>query len=288
MAPELPSFDLVVATIGRVAELHRLLESLERQTHSRVRVVLVDQNDDDRLQPIVTAHASLEITHLRSGRGLSHARNTGLRDLSAEVVAFPDDDCEYADDLLARVASRLAERPSLDGISGRSVGRDGRSSESWERDAALLTDDNLWNRVNSGAIFLRRDLVARVGAFDERLGLGSGNPWSSGEEIDYVIRAVRAGARIEYDPSLVVGHESEAPDGTALRALGSRDGASVGYLLRKHNYRTGTLTRMFVRPLGGIALSLAKRDTGKAGFHAATLRGRARGYLGARRSKSSA
>ena len=288
MPLELPSFDLIVATIERVGELDRLLESLERQTHKRFRVILVDQNADDRLEPVVRSHGSLEIARLHSLRGLSRARNKGLQDIAGEIVAFPDDDCEYADDLLARIALHLAENPSLDGISGRSVGRDGRSSASWQRDTALLTDDNLWNRVNSGAIFLRRDLVARVGAFDENLGLGSDDPWSSGEEIDYLIRAVRAGARIEYDPSLVVGHESAVHDRIALRTLGSRDGASVGYLLRKHRYPPRTLARMAVRPIGGIALALASRDTAKARYYSATLRGRVRGYLGARRSKSSA
>ena len=32
---------------------------------------------------------------------------------------------------------------------------------------------------------------SRSGTFDERLGLGSGEPWGSGEEIDYLVRAVR-------------------------------------------------------------------------------------------------
>ena len=55
----------------------------------------------------------------------------------------------------------------------------------------ILTDDNLWNRAISFTIFLRRDVVEAVGPFDEELGLGSGRPWASGEETDYLIRAVR-------------------------------------------------------------------------------------------------
>jgi glycosyltransferase involved in cell wall biosynthesis len=283
VAPEL-SFDLVVATVGRVAEPDRLLDSLERQVHRRFRVILVDQNDDDRLERVIAAHAAVEVTHLRSERGLSRARNTALPALTGEIVAFPDDDCEYAHDVLERVAGRLAEARPLDGISGRSVARDGRSSASWERDGALLTDDNLWNRVNSGAIFLRRDLVARVGEFDESLGLGSGNPWASGEEIDYLVRAVRAGARIEYDPSVVVTHDVVADDSR----IGLRDGASVGYLLRKHAYPARTLARMLVRPVGGVVVSLARRDSTRARYYAATVRGRVLGYRGARRAKTSA
>lgn len=280
--PELPSFDLVVATIGRVAELDRLLGSLERQTHRRFTVLVVDQNQDDRLRPVLAAHPDLTIAHLRSQPGLSRARNAALGRLAADLVAFPDDDCEYPDDLLERVARRFDASPELGGLTGRTASSDGRSPPSASADAAVLTRGNLWNRGLSAALFLRRDVVQRVGAFDERLGLGSGERWSSGEETDYVVRALDAGVRVEYDPSLVVAHEVREDD----RVSGLRSGASVGYLLRKHRYAPPVLARMLVRPVGGVVVSLARRDGTRAGFHAATLRGRVAGYLGASSSKS--
>jgi GT2 family glycosyltransferase len=277
--PELPSFDLVVASVGRTNELGLLLESLERQTHSRFRVVVVDQNEDERIGELLAAHPRLTAPRLRSERGLSRARNRAFEELDADVVAFPDDDCAYPDDLLERVGQRLLAEPGLDGVSGRAVARDGGSSPSWEHDPAILTDDNLWNRVNSAALFLRRGLLERVGGFDEALGLGSGNPWSSGEEVDLVIRSVRAGARIAYDPELTVIHETAKLD----RRLGYRDGASVGYLLRKHRYPWRVRARMLVRPVGGLLLSLVQGDLPRARYHLATLRGRVAG-LGAARS----
>ena len=281
-APELPSFDLVVATVGRVAELDRLFASLERQTHRRFRVVLVDQNEDDRVEAALTAHPGLDLVHVRSERGLSRARNRGLEELSADLVAFPDDDCAYAEDLLERVARRFGADAGLGGLSGRSVGRDGGSSASWETDAAILTGDNLWNRLNAGAIFLRSSLVTRVGSFDVQLGLGSGTPWSSGEEIDYVVRAVRTGARIAYEPELIVIHDEKPLSPAELRAVGYRDGASIGYTLRKHRYPARVLARMLVRPVGGALVALLRRDVPRARFHAGTLRGRLAGYRGAR------
>jgi glycosyltransferase involved in cell wall biosynthesis len=279
----LPSFDLVVATVGRVDDLGRLLDSLERQTHRAFAVRVVDQNEDDRLRPVLAAHPGLDLARVRSEPGLSRARNAALGSLDADVVAFPDDDCTYPDDLLERVARRLGEGSGLDGVTGRATAADGTSSPSWKRDAAFLTRENLWNRAISFTIFLRRELVARVGAFDEQLGLGSGTPWHSGEEIDYLVRALDAGARVEYDPSLLVTHDLRDDD-----ELGFRDGASVGYLLRKHRYPSRVLARMLVRPVGGVAVSLARRDRERAGYHAATLRGRIAGYRGARRSNSSA
>lgn len=271
MHQELPSFELVLATIGRVDELEHFLTALAFQTHQRFRLILVDQNADDRLDAVVGA-TTLDILHLRSEPGLSRARNVGLDRVTADIVAFPDDDCAYEQGLLTHVGGLLAADPNLDGLAGRSVDRGGRSAPSWKRDAAILSDKNLWNRAISYTIFLRREVVERVGAFDERLGLGSPEPWSSGEEIDYLIRAVRGGARIRYDPTLTVRH-----DGTE-RDTAFRDGASIGYLLRKHRYPKRMLARMLVRPAGGAVVSVARRDRGRARAHATTLRGRLRGY----------
>jgi GT2 family glycosyltransferase len=107
--------------------------------------------------------------------------------------------------------------------------------------------------------------------FDETLGL----PASSGEEIDYLIRALDAGARIEYDPTLVVMHPEKTRDAAAI---GARDGASLGYILRKHRYPARIVGRMLVRPAGGAVLALLRNDRQRASFHFSTLRGRLRGY----------
>jgi glycosyltransferase involved in cell wall biosynthesis len=279
---ELPSFDLVVATVGRGAELDRLLDSLAAQTYSRSRLLVVDQNEDERVERALEARSGLDVVHLRSGPGLSRARNAALPLLHGDLVGFPDDDCVYPPDLLERVAALFAAHPALDGLTGRAADDKGRSSASWKTDEALLTRDNLWNRAISYTIFVRHGVVTRVGEFDERLGLGSPEPWSSGEETDYLIRALDTGARIQYDPSLVVEHELRENDA----AIGFRDGSSIGYLLRKHGYPARVLGRMLARPAGGALLSIARLDPGTARYQAATLRGRLTGYRGASPSKS--
>jgi glycosyltransferase involved in cell wall biosynthesis len=281
---EPPSFDLVVATLERSDELSRFLRSVELQALPRLRVIVVDQNADDRVERVLARH-DLHIEHVRAPEtGLSRARNLGLTLVRGEVVAFPDDDCVYPAGVLERVAERFASDDELDGLTGRAESADGSSSPSWKTDHATLTDDNLWNRAISFSIFLRRETVERVGPFDERLGLGSPEPWSSGEETDYLIRAVRSGARIEYDPTLVIQHDVRDDDAH----IGARDGASVGYLLRKHGYPPRVVARMLVRPLGGAVMAVVRRDAARARYYLATFRGRLSGYRGASRSKISA
>jgi GT2 family glycosyltransferase len=274
-------FDLVTATVDRTEPLDALLASLDTQTHTAFRLVVVDQNTDDRVPALLRAHPLLDVLHLRSQRGLSRARNAALPQLDADLVAFPDDDCVYAPDLLATVAERFAVDGAPDGLTGRAVDPDGSSDPSWRADAAVLDPSNLWNRVISFTLFLRHAVVARVGPFDERLGLGSGTPWSSGEELDYVLRAIRSGTRVVYDPDLTVTHARKRYTTSELRSVGRRDGASVGWMLRRHGYGARTTARMLLRPVGGIGASLVRCDLTRASFHAATLGGRVRGYLGA-------
>ena len=282
--PDLPSFDLIVAPIGRSQQLSALLDSLAAQTHRSFRVLVVDQNEDDRVATVVDRHGELSIEVVPSAPGLSRARNAALPHVTADLVAFPDDDCTYAPTLLAEVAARFSADPRLDGLVGRTVDASGRTPPSSKDDPTVLTDDNLWNRGSSAAMFLGSDLVRRVGGFDELLGVGSGSQGASAEEIDYLIRAVRSGARIAYEPSLHVLHALRIDD----PASGLRDGWSIGYLLRKHSYPRSVVARMLVRPLGGSLLALARLDRERARFRLATFRGRVRGYRASSRSKSSA
>ncbi len=275
-------FDLVVATVDRTDDLAALLEALEAQTHRDFRLVVVDQNPDDRVARLLAAKPLLDTLHLRSPRGLSRARNAALPELTAELVAFPDDDCLYPPDLLERVARRFSDDAGLAGLSGRPTAADGARAGRWPATPGPITLDTVWHRANSHTIFLRRSLVDDVGAFDEALGLGSGTAWSSGEEIDYLVRALGRGARIEYDPALAIVHPVKAVTPDELVALGRRDGGSVGYILSRNRYPVAVVARMLARPALGTVASTVLLDTTRARFFAATLAGRLAGLRAGR------
>src|SRR5262245_58658857 len=113
---------LVLATVGRTTEVERFLRSLEQQTCRDMELIVVDQNEDDRLNEIISTLGSLEIdiVHLRLGdRNLSKARNFGIARARHEVVGFPDDDCWYEKDLVEVVLANLNSHANLDAIVGR-------------------------------------------------------------------------------------------------------------------------------------------------------------------------
>jgi glycosyltransferase involved in cell wall biosynthesis len=272
------SIDLVVATVDRDAELGRLFDSLDAQTFRNFRVLVADQNEDDRVD-LLSEGRTFPVDRVRAPRGLSRARNTALEIVTGDLVAFPDDDCRYPPDLLRSVVELLGVNKTWAGVTGRPVQPDGtRHAGAWDPVGGVIDLRNVWFRGISYTMFLRATLVRRIGEFDDRLGLGSGHPSSSGEETDYLVRAVRSGATIVYVPTIAVEHAAYDYDDATLAAIGLRDGTSLGYILRKHGFPAREIALRLARPAGGSLLSLLRRDLRGARFHAATLRGRVVGY----------
>jgi FkbM family methyltransferase len=276
-----PSVDLVVATVGRRLELERFLESVASQSYRNVRVIVVDQNDDDRLDPVLERlRGRLSILRLRSARGLSRARNVGLAQVAGDVVAFPDDDCWYPEDLLGNVVQMLEAHPEWSGLSVRALDARGRpSSMQWDRSAGPIGRYSIWRRAISFGIFLRSSAVEAVDGFAEDLGQGAGTPWGSGEESDFLLRILDAGFRIQYEPSLHVCHESPAPKLTeADRRKGYEYGLGQGHVLRLHGYPVWFAGYRVAQLLAGSALFVLKTRLGLAQFYFAMASGRAKGW----------
>src|SRR5271157_1281152 len=136
---------LIVTTIDRVAELERLLTTLDAQSYKDFEVLVVDQNPDDRLVAVVQKHQGLTIRHLRSGRGLSRGRNAGLRAAKGDIIAVPDDDCWYPDQLLATVTEWLALHPEFDALfTGARTADHKLMAPKWAPGPGRCTMENVW------------------------------------------------------------------------------------------------------------------------------------------------
>jgi len=282
---EPPRFSLVVATLGRVEELRPLFASLAAQSGQRFEVILVDQNPDDRLVPVITEFAALGIRHLRAEvRNSSFARNAGLACCSGEIVGFPDDDCVYPDGTLALVDRAFREDPTLGVLTGPAAAPGGGlGSGRWAEGRAAISRRNAFTTVICFNLFLRRDVLERIGGFDEALGVGA--EFGSCEENDLVIRAFSCGAVARYEPSLRVVHPDKRLSEAAL-ARAFRYGAGFGYVLRKHRFPLSAIATYLARPLGGAILSLLRGRWLNVAYYWQTLMGRLYGWRKGRRAST--
>ncbi|WP_372778325.1 glycosyltransferase family 2 protein [Litorivivens sp.] len=274
-------FSLILATVGRREEVARFLSSLDLQGYPKLELIVVDQNDDDRVRSLLDEYSGrFEIVYLQSQRGLSIARNKGLNYVSGDIVCFPDDDCWYPQGLLDSV-SAVFEKDPRGILAGQSIDENGKFSQrSWPVTPESGNKLNVWKLAISYTIFMRKECVDSVGEFDVRLGVGAGSPWQSGEETDYLIRAMSAGCEFAFQPHIKVYHPQKVTsygDGDIARAR--KYGEGMGKVLRKHAYPTWFVMYMLLRPLGGFVIALLKLNIKQAKYYRSVMTGRYLGWL---------
>lgn len=243
---------LVVATLGRSDEVRVMLDSMRDQTEKRFELIVVDQNPDDRLVPIIEGKQTegLVIRHIRrSTRGVCPARNAGLALARAPLVAFPDDDCWYERDAVAGALAHFAENPATVGIVGHWVEFDPER----QRPLAPL-DPRLWRLYRGGeaaafSLFFRTEALRAVGGFSEYLGPGS--YFGCAEEEDLILRLLKTNARIDYVPTVHIHHDhNNAPALTdAQRRRNRLYGRGTGAVLAKHKFPLYIIARGLVGPV---------------------------------------
>jgi GT2 family glycosyltransferase len=234
---------LAVSTRERPHALGRLLATLREGARLPAEIVVVDQSRDDGTAELVSSQPpTANIVYVRDdGSGLGTAQNIGFQRASFPVIAVTDDDCVPAPDWVARIAAAFAADGMLAGITGRVLPLAASSSRRLPVATRVSTVRREFSGralpwlVGSGNNFaVRKEWLARIGGNDERLGPGS--PGQGGVDLDLFYRLLRAGARIVYEPGVVVQHETA----TVQERLARR--GPYG-----HGVGAGTVFRLFER-----------------------------------------
>ncbi len=278
---------LIVATLNRVTELERLLISLEEQSYRDFEVLVVDQNPDDRLVPVLGLRARLVIRHLRSERGLSRARNVGLCAARGDILAIPDDDCWYPQELLATVAAWF-ESHSEFGVLFTAL-RTAENTLSGPRTPATARrctkSDSSTCLAGSAGLFMRRSVAVAVGGFNEYLGVGAASKYQAGEERDYVLRAHQKGFQFWYEPAFTVHHPAFGSI-ERLKKTTYTYALSEGCVQRMYRYPLHKVGSDLIRSFGGAAVRLCQGDLFNASVYVLRGAGQLIGYISGPRDLS--
>jgi glycosyltransferase involved in cell wall biosynthesis len=275
---------LVLATNDtKIDELQRFLVALSHQTYREFELILVDQNIGNQVSEAKKEwEKNFPIKVVKSQVGLSRSRNVGLQYVQGDLIAFPDDDCWYSPYLLKEVNQHFLLDNQLDGVCGICQDGDGNlSANKWDKSPGEITKYNVWNRAVSISIFLKRHIIEFTGNFDESLGAGSGTPWGSGEETDYLIRTLHHGFKIEFFPDIVVFHPDVNYREALLTNKPYRYNMGTAKVLRKHHYPFWFVVYRWIRLIGGIMKSWFQGDPDRARFIISSLAGNIRGYMAA-------
>jgi glycosyltransferase involved in cell wall biosynthesis len=227
----MPRFSLVTATLGRTNELSELLTSILNQKRADIEIILVDQNEDDRVSDVVSAfQGKLNILHLRvDEKNVSEARNTGMDAATGEIIAFPDDDCWYPEDLLNQVDSWFRTNSQYSVLAVGALDNEGSSSGNrWFQDACDIRSWNVLRTTFCSSLFISAVERSRGVRFNRRL--------SRGEETDFILRLLATGLHGRFDRTLHIHHpKRDMLSGTVSKERARDYGAGMGNLVRQHS-----------------------------------------------------
>jgi len=277
------TFSVVVPSLGRSAELVRLLDSLASQTLRHIEVIIVDQNDDRRLFGLFKSfERRFPIVHIHTPgqRGASRARNIGWRRANGKFLVFADDDCWYPTTLLENVEA-LFQTSDADILAGRATDETGRNINGrFEAKRQPIDKHNVWTTSIEWMLFFRREVLEALDGFDTTIGVGASTPWQSAEGQDIVLRALARGLNCYFDPSLQ-GHHQELdifdPDSAMLQKARAY-GRGMGFVLRRHGYGPSSMFTWLGRPSAAAMLYAVQGQVSRARYYHNVMLGRLEGW----------
>ena len=111
-----PLVSVVIPVHNRARVLGRAMGSVLAQTLQDLEVVVVDDGstDDSARAAASFEDPRIRVIRLPQNRGVSHARNTGIRESRGRFVAFLDSDDEWLPEKLERQVARIQACPPED------------------------------------------------------------------------------------------------------------------------------------------------------------------------------
>ncbi|MES2176315.1 MAG: glycosyltransferase [Gemmatimonadota bacterium] len=170
----------------------------------RVEFLVVDNASTDGTRSILDRFGEQVTVLTERTRGVSAARNRGIREARGHIVAFTDADCEVERGWLAALVAPLGD-PSVGIAGGRILSRlDGNRIERYgerihDHRRAIVEDELPY--VISMNWASRTEILHEAGLFDESL--------LRGQDVDLSWRIQRCGYRLAYAPDAVIRHHNE-------------------------------------------------------------------------------
>jgi glycosyltransferase involved in cell wall biosynthesis len=175
-----PLVSVVLPTRNREALVMRAIASVLAQTWDHLELIVVNDNSTDgtRAALATITDPRLHVIHREVNKGAGAARNAGIAAATGELVAFQDDDDRWLLDKLERQVAALRANPDASWCLCGSI-RLEKGRTRYIGGAGFIRDLDYrrgigpggpdWGMIATPGWLVRRELINRVGAFDERI-----------------------------------------------------------------------------------------------------------------------
>lgn len=196
---------IIIPTRNRRDSLRRCLTALGRQEYPEFEIIVVSDGASDGTAEMVRGEFGDVRFFQQAWLGQVVARNRGIEAATGDLLVFTDDDCLAPPGWLAAHAAHHAD-PRVGAVGGPlvpvrpsffdrvTIARYRREHEQLLRIGHITG----WERLLTGNLSFRRDVLEQLGPFDEG--------FRSGSDADQVRRICRAGYVVVSDPALALSH----------------------------------------------------------------------------------
>lgn len=197
-----PKISVVVCTFNGSRTLAQCLESLLRLEYPDYEVIIVNDGSSDDTPRIASSYGFRIIT--TENRGLSSARNTGLKAATGEIIAYIDDDA-YADPHWLRYLASTFLNTKHVGVGGPNIAppEDGLIAEcvahSPGNPVHILLSDSEAEHIPGCNMAFRKSALEAIGGFDPQFRI-------AGDDVDVCWRLQQKGWTLGYNPGAMVWH----------------------------------------------------------------------------------
>ena len=217
------SVSVVICTRDRPEQLAQCLRSLQDLSRSPHQILVVDNAPtSDATRQLVAQMPDIQYV-LEPQPGLSVARNTGIRHITGDIIAFTDDDVSVHPDWITRLQQSFQDSKVMavtglvlpgeleteaqlifeKGFGGFTQGYHPLTFDTEFFEEMKPQGVPVWD-IGAGAnMAFRRKAFELVGDFDERLGAGAAG---CSEDSEFWYRLLAEGWVCRYEPTAVVYH----------------------------------------------------------------------------------
>jgi glycosyltransferase involved in cell wall biosynthesis len=259
------ALSIISCTRDRPEALGRCLASLMAQENRAGQVIVVDNSSQRSAEAVTARFSGVDYVH-EPRRGLSVARNTGIRVSRGALIAYTDDDVEPSPSWTREIVHAFSST-TVDAVTGLvlparldtpaqcffqfRMGGFGAECVPLIFDRRFLDETcamgaQVW-RIGAGAnMAFRRSVFDRVGLFDERLGAGASG---CSEDSELWYRLLAGGGACLFEPRAVVVHHHREQWSELRRQVRAYMKGHVSALLvqaARHRHR-GNIRRIFLQ-----------------------------------------
>ena len=171
----LPLFTVVIPTFNRKKFLKRSTDSVLNQTYKDFELIIVDDGSTDATIELMADYTGKGINYIRTPNlGVSHGRNTGIKNSRGSYIAFLDSDDYWESTKLEHVIYEINKSPDINIFH---------TEEIWYKNGKLLGQKKKHKKpdgyvyenclplccIGMSTSVVKRTLFDEIGMFDEKL-----------------------------------------------------------------------------------------------------------------------